>query len=239
MHLAFEGWSDWRLRPDACAEDPPAISFIFITLFLDILEIGLVIPVLPKLVEQCRGGNVPEASTLVCQLSAVYALMQFVFSDGPGSAGRTELRGGLRRAAGDGRIDRRGGHAQTASGDGGVMEDRVGDEVTRLILGQAGTLVGRGAFEWKSESPDVVSYGLPMEAGASREWPGTWVGRGTFPWSEGFPQAVGDEVTRLTSIGWGTCEGRGACEWKSESSDVVPASRRYPRLKGFQTKRGG
>lgn len=59
---------------------PPAISFIFITLFLDILGIGLVIPVLPKLVEQFRGGNVPEASTLVGQLSAVYALMQFVFS---------------------------------------------------------------------------------------------------------------------------------------------------------------
>jgi DHA1 family tetracycline resistance protein-like MFS transporter len=59
---------------------PPAIAFIFITLFLDILGIGLVIPVLPKLVEQFRGGDVSEASTLVGQLSAVYALMQFVFS---------------------------------------------------------------------------------------------------------------------------------------------------------------
>ena len=59
---------------------PPAMAFIFITLFLDILGIGLVIPVLPKLVEQFRGGDLSEASTLVGQLSAVYALMQFVFS---------------------------------------------------------------------------------------------------------------------------------------------------------------
>lgn len=59
---------------------PPAIAFIFITLFLDILGIGLVIPVLPKLVEQFRGGDVSQASMLVGQLSAVYALMQFVFS---------------------------------------------------------------------------------------------------------------------------------------------------------------
>lgn len=59
---------------------PPAILFIFITLFLDILGIGLVVPVLPKLVEQFRGGDVSKASVLVGQLSAVYALMQFLFS---------------------------------------------------------------------------------------------------------------------------------------------------------------
>ena len=59
-----------------------------------------------------------------------------------------------------------------------------------------------------------------MEAGACREWSGTWVGRGTSRWSEGLPQPVGGEVTRLTSIGRGTCVGGVGCEWKLESPDV-------------------
>lgn len=58
----------------------PALAFIFITLFLDILGIGLVIPVLPRLVEQFRGGDVAAASHVVGWLGALYALMQFLFA---------------------------------------------------------------------------------------------------------------------------------------------------------------
>ncbi len=43
----------------------PALGFIFVTLLLDILGIGLIIPILPTLIEQLCGGNVSSASTAV------------------------------------------------------------------------------------------------------------------------------------------------------------------------------
>ena len=57
----------------------PAIGFIFVTLVLDILGIGLIIPILPKLVENFSGG-VAEASTNVGLLASLYSLMQFIFA---------------------------------------------------------------------------------------------------------------------------------------------------------------
>jgi DHA1 family tetracycline resistance protein-like MFS transporter len=58
----------------------PALGFIFVTLFLDILGIGLIIPILPKLVTALQGGNMAAASHTVGLLAALYALMQFVFA---------------------------------------------------------------------------------------------------------------------------------------------------------------
>jgi DHA1 family tetracycline resistance protein-like MFS transporter len=63
----------------------PAIIFIFITLFLDIFGIGVIVPVLPKLVEELQGGNVQAAAHSVGLLGALYALMQFIFSPVLGS----------------------------------------------------------------------------------------------------------------------------------------------------------
>ncbi|MEW6303309.1 MAG: TCR/Tet family MFS transporter [Verrucomicrobiota bacterium] len=63
----------------------PALIFIFITLALDILGIGIIVPVLPKLVEEFRGGDVASASTTVGLLAALYSLMQFVFAPVLGS----------------------------------------------------------------------------------------------------------------------------------------------------------
>src|SRR3989449_2975440 len=56
----------------------PAIGFIFVTLALDILGIGLIIPILPRLVESFKGGDVAAASGTVGLLAALYALMQFL-----------------------------------------------------------------------------------------------------------------------------------------------------------------
>jgi len=56
----------------------PALLFIFITLALDILGIGLIIPILPRLVEEFQGGNIAAASTTVGLLASLYALMQFL-----------------------------------------------------------------------------------------------------------------------------------------------------------------
>jgi DHA1 family tetracycline resistance protein-like MFS transporter len=56
----------------------PALGFIFVTLALDILGIGLIIPILPRLVESFEGGNVAAASHTVGLLAALYSLMQFL-----------------------------------------------------------------------------------------------------------------------------------------------------------------
>ena len=58
----------------------PALGFIFITLVLDILGIGLIIPILPKLIEEFQGHDVALAARTFGALSSSYALMQFVFA---------------------------------------------------------------------------------------------------------------------------------------------------------------
>ena len=55
-----------------------AMAFILITLFIDILGIGIIIPILPELVKQFVGGSTDVASRYVGVIGAAYALMQFV-----------------------------------------------------------------------------------------------------------------------------------------------------------------
>lgn len=56
----------------------PALVFIFVTLLLDILGIGLIIPILPRLIENLIGNDIVQASRMYGMLGALYALMQFV-----------------------------------------------------------------------------------------------------------------------------------------------------------------
>ncbi|MDF1755551.1 MAG: TCR/Tet family MFS transporter [Verrucomicrobiales bacterium] len=58
----------------------PAIVFIFITLVLDILGIGLIVPIFPKLVDQLRGGDPASGAFAYGWILGAYALMQFIFS---------------------------------------------------------------------------------------------------------------------------------------------------------------
>lgn len=58
----------------------PALVFIFITLFLDILGIGLIVPILPRLIEQLGDGRVDSASFVYGWLVGLYSLMQFIFA---------------------------------------------------------------------------------------------------------------------------------------------------------------
>lgn len=67
------------------ARPKPAVIFIFITLFLDIFGVGLIVPVLPELVQQMEGGDVSHAVHQLGWLGSIYALMQFVFSPVLGS----------------------------------------------------------------------------------------------------------------------------------------------------------
>ena len=57
-----------------------AVVFILITLFIDILGIGIIIPILPELIKEFSGGSTSEASRWVGLISMTYAVMQFVFA---------------------------------------------------------------------------------------------------------------------------------------------------------------
>ena len=56
------------------------MPFILVTVLLDMLGIGLVIPVLPKLVTTMYGGDLSTGSAIFGTFAASYALMQFLFS---------------------------------------------------------------------------------------------------------------------------------------------------------------
>lgn len=58
----------------------PAIGFIFITLVIDITGLGLIIPVMPKLIEELSGVGISQASEYGGWLTFTYAIMQFLFS---------------------------------------------------------------------------------------------------------------------------------------------------------------
>lgn len=57
-----------------------AVVFIFITVVLDMLALGIIIPVLPALVEDFMGGDTARAATMFGLFGTVWALMQFVFA---------------------------------------------------------------------------------------------------------------------------------------------------------------
>ena len=61
-------------------ERRPALAFIFVVLVLDILGIGLIVPILPKLVTSFRDGNVAQGAFAYGWLLGAYALMQFLFA---------------------------------------------------------------------------------------------------------------------------------------------------------------
>src|SRR5438477_12951631 len=54
-----------------------SVVFVLITLFIDILGMGLVIPILPRLVQNLLGGAVAESSFIFGLLVSIYAVMQF------------------------------------------------------------------------------------------------------------------------------------------------------------------
>src|SRR5438067_7689102 len=57
-----------------------AVVFIFITVMLDMLALGLIAPVVPKLILTFLGGNATSAATWLGIFGTVFALMQFFFS---------------------------------------------------------------------------------------------------------------------------------------------------------------
>ncbi|MFT6338447.1 MAG: DHA1 family tetracycline resistance protein-like MFS transporter [Saprospiraceae bacterium] len=57
-----------------------AVNFIFITVLLDIIGFGIIIPVLPGLLEEMKGINANEAAVYGGYLLFAFAITQFLFS---------------------------------------------------------------------------------------------------------------------------------------------------------------
>jgi MFS transporter, DHA1 family, tetracycline resistance protein len=64
----------------APAARPAAVAFIFITIVLDILALGLIIPVLPTLVQSLSGTSTADAALIFGTFGTAFAAMQFIFS---------------------------------------------------------------------------------------------------------------------------------------------------------------
>jgi DHA1 family tetracycline resistance protein-like MFS transporter len=57
-----------------------AVAFIFTVVLIDVIALGIVIPVLPKLVENMMGGDTPRAAEIFGWFGTAWGVMQFVFS---------------------------------------------------------------------------------------------------------------------------------------------------------------
>src|SRR5580700_4277667 len=79
-------------EPNPFTEGPPiptaqglvhgraAFAFIFITVLLDMLALGIIVPVLPKLIIRFEHGDMSMAATQTGIFAFVWAAMQFVFA---------------------------------------------------------------------------------------------------------------------------------------------------------------
>jgi MFS transporter, DHA1 family, tetracycline resistance protein len=66
------------LAPAIAATHKRALAFIFITILIDILAFGVIIPVLPHLVQEMVGGDTSEASFYTAAFGTTFAIVQFV-----------------------------------------------------------------------------------------------------------------------------------------------------------------
>src|SRR5215469_2665208 len=64
----------------AVSRNNAAFAFIFVTVMLDMLAFGIIIPVLPHLIVQLIGGSIARAAVWTSAFGTLYMLMQFVFS---------------------------------------------------------------------------------------------------------------------------------------------------------------
>lgn len=64
----------------AASARKPATIFIFVTLVIAVMGVGLIIPVLPGLITEFEGGDVAEASHVFGWIVGIFALMQFLGS---------------------------------------------------------------------------------------------------------------------------------------------------------------
>ncbi|HZR25899.1 MAG TPA: TCR/Tet family MFS transporter [Vicinamibacterales bacterium] len=62
-----------------------AFAFVFVTVLLDMIAIGIIVPVLPSLVVSFRGGDTASGAAIYGVFGTTWAAMQFIFSPVLGS----------------------------------------------------------------------------------------------------------------------------------------------------------
>ena len=66
-----------------------ALAFIFVTVLIDVLAFGVIIPVLPHLVEEFAGGDTATAAYWIGAFGFAFAAIQFVSSPVQGAGATT------------------------------------------------------------------------------------------------------------------------------------------------------
>ena len=69
-----------EITPESSGPRKAVFAFIFITVALDMLAIGIIIPVLPKLIERFMDGNTARAAEFVGLFTTMFAVTQFFMS---------------------------------------------------------------------------------------------------------------------------------------------------------------
>jgi DHA1 family tetracycline resistance protein-like MFS transporter len=77
-----EGASDSAIeaQQEAPKARGAAVAFIFVTILLDMFALGLILPILPKLVESFVDNDTARAAEIFGVFGTAWALMQFIFS---------------------------------------------------------------------------------------------------------------------------------------------------------------
>lgn len=83
MRYCFASAAAFRAMNLSVAQAPrhkAALAFVFVTVALNMLAFGIVIPVLPHLIRDLIGGNIAKAASWVGTFATLFMAMQFVFS---------------------------------------------------------------------------------------------------------------------------------------------------------------
>lgn len=67
------------------SQNKSGILFILVTILIDCIGFGIIIPIMPELIQQLTGGDISEASRYGGWLLVAYSIMQFLFSPVLGS----------------------------------------------------------------------------------------------------------------------------------------------------------
>lgn len=76
--LSYGVLSDDLLAKPSAQPGRAALAFIFITVVLDMLALGMIIPVLPKLIEDFQGGDTASAARMIGVFGTLWASAQFL-----------------------------------------------------------------------------------------------------------------------------------------------------------------
>jgi DHA1 family tetracycline resistance protein-like MFS transporter len=225
-----------------------ALGFIFITILIDVIGVGIIIPVLPGLIKELTGGDITVAAKYGSWLMFAYAIMQFLFSPVVGALS-----------------DRFGRRPVLLFSLLGLGIDYIFQAfsptlallfIGRIIAGMAGaSFTTASAYIADISTPEKkaqnfgmigVAFGVgfiigPMIGGLSGEW-GKHIGHsGSFDWSVRLPFIVA-AVFSLLNVLYGFFmlpesllpENRRAFDWKRANPvGSLMSLRRYPIISGL------